>query len=230
MLHIGHTDRFDRPTSLQDADILTPFPNSTENTDFRDAGFTNHIFRLRQLQSEVADVMYQRTVPYQDQFVPNLQSRLDMWLAQAPQYPQHSYLANWLNHAYHNLCMFLHRPSVARPFPSSTDVQRCFEASSAVLRLYWEMHQSNSMDCTWMTIHWLFLAGVTHLYCIWVDEDIRNSLDWTITYRDTHSAGMVLSSLAERLRSAQKMPRIYHDLCAGTFRKYGEMYPQSDDE
>lgn len=190
----------------------------------------NHTFEMRKMQSEAADVLYQRTIPMNEDFIAGMQRRLDVWLEEAPLDMADSYVQDWFLHAYHNFCMFIHRPSVANPIPSATDLQRCFSASSAVLTFYWRMHRSNAIDGTWMAIHWLFLAAVTHLYCIWMDEDIRNSLDWTLVYRDTQSTSMILSALAERLSSAQRMPQIYHDLSTGTFKRYGEIYLHSDDD
>lgn len=190
----------------------------------------NLSFRLRQLQSEAADVLYQRIIPIRPGFVAHMQEALDLWMSDVSIGTFESSVRDWFNHAYYNFCMFIHRPSVAIAIPSSADLQRCYEASSGVLTYYWKMNRSKTIDTTWMAAHWLFLAAITHLYCIWVDEDIRNSLDWTIVYRETQSTSMILSAMAERVSSAQRMPQIYHDLCVGTFRKYGELYPHSDDD
>lgn len=76
----------------------------------------------------------------------------------------------------------------------------------------------------------LFLAGIVHLYSIWTLEDIRNNLDWSIVLNDTQTTSMVLAAMAERWTSAEGVPQVYHDLCMGTFQKYGELYPQHDSD
>jgi hypothetical protein len=81
-----------------------------------------------------------------------------------------------------------------------------------------------------MAIHWLFLAGIVHLYCLWTDVDIRNSVDWSIVLEDTQTTSMVITAMAERWSFAEGVPQVYHDLCIGTFRKYGELYPQHDSD
>jgi hypothetical protein len=209
---------------------MVPFPMDSEDDIPGKHRIANHCFRLRQLQSEAADVLYQRSVPYYPGFIDHVQERIDVWLEQVPREYLDSVAEDWFDHAYHNLCMFVRRPSVVNPFPSSSDLQRCFESASAVLKLYQKMHRISSIESTWMAVHWLFLAGITQLFCIWTDEQIRNSIDWTIIYEETHSTGMVLAAMAERLVSAQKMPQVYLELCTGTFKKYGELYAQSDDE
>jgi hypothetical protein len=209
---------------------MVPFPVDQEDDYPGKHSIVNHCSQLRQLQSEVADVLYQQSLPYYAGFIDQMQGRLELWLGQIPREYLDPAGVDWFHHAYHNLCIFVHRPSVMNPFPSSSDLKLCFDSSSAVLKLYQMMHKFNSIDSNWMAIHWLFLAGITQLFCIWTDEHIRNSIDWTIIYEETHSTGMVLAALAERLVSAQKMPQVYLELCTGTFRKYGELYAHSDDE
>ena len=99
----------------------------------------NHCFRIRQLQSEVADLLYQRLrpidVPY---YKVDVQERLETWRKEIPvlQIDKFEHMADWFEHAYHNLTMFIHRPSPANPQPTTEDLQHCFEAASEVIRRY----------------------------------------------------------------------------------------------
>ncbi|KAF2793925.1 hypothetical protein K505DRAFT_325115 [Melanomma pulvis-pyrius CBS 109.77] len=224
---VGNT--LGRPTGLPDVEISTQFPYS-KNCVVGNTEITNHCFRLRQLQSEVADVLYQRTQPFSAIFIDRTQHRIDDWLSAVPIATCPTEMIDWFHHAYHNLCIFLHRPSVANPDPTPRDIQTCFDSAQAVLRLYWKLYQSDAVDCTWMAIHWLFLAAVVHLYCIWTHDDIRNAVDWSIVLEDTQTTSMVLTAMAERWTSAERVPQVYHNLCIGTFRIYGELYPHSDSD
>jgi hypothetical protein len=218
-----------RPTGLQDAEISTHFPGAV-NASASNVDVTNHCFRLRQLQSQVADVLYQCTLPFSSTFIDNMQDRIDNWLSTVPTAADSVGMTDWFHHAYHNLSIFLHRPSVANPDPTSRDIQTCFHSAQAVLRIYWKLYRSDAVDCTWMAIHWLFLAAVVHLYCLWTHVNIRNNVDWSIVHEDTQTTSMVLTAMAERWTSAEGVPHVYHNLCVGTFRKYGELYPQSESE
>lgn len=115
---------------------------------------TNHCFKLRQLQSNVADVLYQCILPCDENFIEHTQHRIDYWLESVPSEACSSDMLNWFNHAYHNLLIFLHRPSVANPMPSSRDILHCFNSAQEVLRLYWKLYRADAVDCTWMAIHW----------------------------------------------------------------------------
>ncbi|KAH8881016.1 hypothetical protein GQ53DRAFT_848483 [Thozetella sp. PMI_491] len=218
-----------RPTALQDFYVDVLFPDTLEDQVGNGRLLLmNHCSKMRQMQSEAADTLYQSIRPYTEQFIPRMQQRADRWLAEAPLAGCDPAAADWIHHAYHNFCMFMHRPSLENPEPSSADLHKCFSSASVVMRLYWKMHKSNSIDATWMAIHWLFLAGVTHMFCIWVDESIRDSVDWSIVYEDMQTTSMVLSALSERWKSAESSPQLYHDLSVGTLRKFAELYPASE--
>lgn len=218
-----------RPTALQDFDVTTEFPETKADASGK-ALIANHCFKLRQLQSKVVDVLHHAIQPYYDIFVEDMQQRIDAWLSLVPINVCSAEMIDWFSHAYHNLCIFLHRPSVAIPNPSAVDIRKCFDSSQEVLRLYWKLYRSDAVDCTWMAIHWLFLAGIVHLYCLWTNEDIRNTVDWSVILEDTQTTNMVLAAMAERWSSAEGVPQAYHSLCIGTFQKYGELYPQWDSE
>jgi hypothetical protein len=181
----------------------------------------NHRFVIRRLQSEVADTLYHRTRNYYDGFIEDLQYRVDQWREAALAMAGDDQNAiDWFLHQYHHLITFLHRPSPANLQPSSYNFRRCFESSSSVIRLYGEMNVRGTIDCTWMAVHWLFLASMTNLFCLWVDNDIRRGVDWFEVNEDIHTASIVLTSMAEKWNSARGCLDVYSACALGTLRKY----------
>lgn len=223
---IGNT--LGRPSSLSDDMITASYPVSPSDLRQDDGAPDNltaaiHCFRLRRLQSEVADILYQRLRGIPPNFIRDVQMRLDKWRSEIPSQIQGSYIGNWFEHAYHNLCMFMHRPSPANPQPSTEDLECCFKAASEVLQLYSRLHAQGSVDSTWIALHWLFLAAVTHLFCLWTTPQIRESADWSRVNADIQDTCMVLAAMTERWHSSSKVLGIYRRLSRGTLKKYASI-------
>ena len=217
---VGNT--LGRPTALQDRFITANLPltgNSYQASE-NSVEISRHCFRIRQLQSEVADYLYQRISPAPPDYLANVQQRLDVWRSDIPVSICTPHTLDWFEHSYHNLTMFIHRPSPANPQPSTQHLERCFDAASHVLRIYSRLQLRGSVDSTWMAVHWLFLAAVTHLFCLWTGEHLRMSADWSQVNEDIRAASMVLSAMTERWKSGRKMLSIYRKLSKGTLNRY----------
>ncbi|KAK5180706.1 hypothetical protein LTR44_007020 [Exophiala sp. CCFEE 6388] len=226
---VGNT--LGRPTALQDVDIQTPFPDlDTDGTHdsypAANAAIASHCFQIRRLQSEAADMLYQKIRPMPAEWPTDIQRRVDQWLVEAPMSKASPQMQEWINHAYQNLIMFINRPSLISPSSSFEEAsKRSFSSASKVLKLYAKMHSRNAIDCTWMAFHWLFLAAVTHVFCIWTDVDIRVSADWKEINEDLQRTRMVLSAMVEHWRYGKKILDIYGQLCDGTIRLFVQLIP-----
>ncbi|CAM1501691.1 Fc.00g036750.m01.CDS01 [Cosmosporella sp. VM-42] len=217
---VGNT--LGRPTALQDSSITCNLPGEGSLGISAPLKIANHCFRLRQLQSEVADMLYQRTSDLIPNYIQTVQSRLDVWFREIP-IQNSDQVLEWFHHSYYNLCMFIHRPSPANPKPSSDDLQRCFDAASRVIQIYTKLDERGSIDTTWMAVHWLFLASITQLYCLWTDENFRREANWTRINDDIQSSTMIFSAMTERWKSGRKMLRIYRRLSKSTLAKYTQI-------
>ena len=175
---------------------------------------------LRQMQSQAVDTLYQCTRPATADSIDIFQARIDDWWRKTSLGDHPLHIQDWINHVTQNMTMFLHRPSVINPNPSAEDYQCCFSSASKAIRLYSKMLRNNSIDCTWMAFHWLFLAAITHLFCLWTNHQIQLSVDWNDFIEDIQTVRMVLSAMAERWRSGRKMLHIYSELSKGTIRIY----------
>lgn len=213
---VGNT--LGRPTALQDASITCSLPGATTGVPMS-LKIASHCFQLRRLQSEVADTLYQRTLHFHGEYIPAVQARLDDWLERIP-VGNSDHVLEWFHHSYYNLCMFIHRPSPANPKPGSDDMHRCFDAASRVIQIYTKLDERGSIDATWMAVHWLFLAAVTQLFCLWTDEDLRRESSWSQINDDMQSCTIILSAMTERWKSGRKMLRLYRRLSTGTLAKY----------
>ncbi|TPX11777.1 uncharacterized protein E0L32_007514 [Thyridium curvatum] len=222
---IGNT--LGRPTILEDGFITstlpmrTPFGLGISLKETRQREIAAHCFRIRQIQSEVADTLYQKLRQPSATFFADMQTRLQEWHETIPPHAASApHILDWFHHSYFNVTMFIHRPSPVNPQPSTEHLNKCFEAAGEVLQFYSKIHSRGGFDATWMAVHWLFLAAITHLFCLWTDEDIRRAADWAKVNDAIQSTGMVLSAMTERWSSGRKMPEIYRKLSSGTLAKY----------
>lgn len=217
---VGNT--LGRPTALPDSFITCKLPGASSQDAPLSLMIPNHCFQLRQLQSEVADILYHRTSDCPADYISNIQNRLDRWFDNIPIQSSNGVL-EWFHHSYYNLCMFIHRPSPVNPSPSSEDLHRCFDAASHVIQMYSRLDARGSIDTTWMAVHWLFLAAVTQLFCLWTDGNLRREADWSRINDDIQSSIMVFSAMTERWKSGRKMLRLYRRLSKGTLATYTQI-------
>ncbi len=214
---VGNT--LGRPTALQDRDINTLYPHNPSLTTSRPTeAWLIQTYKIRQLQSLCIDAMYQVSIPYTPEFVPMIQQKLDNWLAEAED-PSNE----WVLHSYHNLTITIYRPSKVNPSPSDDDLARCFTSSSAVITLYKRMLSHNAIDCTWMAMHWLFLACMTHLFCLWTSETVRTNASWNFVNEDLQSAIAALSTMVERWHWGRGCRDLYIKLARGTLRRFASV-------
>lgn len=213
---VGNT--LGRPTAMQDIFVSTPLPQSSGPVAL-------HCFQIRNLQSEAVDRLYHCIQPVPVNYTTDIMERLAAWRAAIPLEHCSRLSEDWFHHAYYNMVIFVHRPSPGKPQPSGADLVQCFEAASQVIRFYSKLQLGGAIDTTWMSVHWLFLAAVTHLYCIWENDDLRNNCDWAKTNDDIQACSTVLSAMAEKWKSGRKMIQIYRALSKGTLDRYVRIVP-----
>ncbi|KAI1625194.1 fungal-specific transcription factor domain-containing protein [Exophiala viscosa] len=204
---VGNT--LGRPTALQDVDIQTPFPElnidgTQDSYPAANAAIASHCFQIRRLQSEAADVLYQKIRPMAPDWPTDIQQRVGQWLIDAPMSQASPQMQEWINHAYYNLTMFINRPSLISATSSFEGAsKRSFASASKVLKLYAQMHSRNAIDY----------------------PEIRITADWKEINEDLQRTRMVLSAMVEHWRYGKRILDIYCQLCDGTIRLFVQLVP-----
>lgn len=73
----------------------------------------------------------------------------------------------WYEMLYHNGLLMLYRPSPALSAVSSRDpiiLQTIFAAAKQSITLYAHLHRSRRINYTWITLHAVFMAGLSYIY------------------------------------------------------------------
>lgn len=74
----------------------------------------------------------------------------------------------WYDLLYHNGNLMLFRPSPSIPDTTarnnSTALQRTFDSSRPAITLYASLHQTRKINYSWVTLHSVFMAGLSYIY------------------------------------------------------------------
>lgn len=136
----------------------------------------------------------------------------------------------WYEIPYHNALLLLYRPSPTFPHTGSFSdnvaenhlitLNNILSSSMAVIRLYAEMHLTRRLNYSWITLHAVFIAGLSYVYSISriIKEAKRrrtslpSSLEYTQIIDVTRTCSNVLVAINERWATARGSCEIFDHL------------------
>ncbi|GJD03145.1 fungal specific transcription factor [Colletotrichum higginsianum] len=76
--------------------------------------------------------------------------------------------AEWYDLLYHNGILMLFRPSstLCDATGNSTVLQHMFDSSQEAINLYANLHRSRKINYSWVTLHSIFIAGLSYVYAL----------------------------------------------------------------
>lgn len=200
-----------RPFSISDIDIDTPLPKETPDTKL-----AIQVIKLRQIQSSISTFIYKpaRLLGNPEEIDSTriqIVLELNNWARNFP-YKQSAHIAletkAWPVISYHNSLTILLRPvvlEVARLREKAPQnyirwFQVFADSASTICLSYKTMYLRGFFRCMWLTIHGCFIAGISFLYCLWLDQ-FMHVLKWkrsSIIYDTINACSSILYVLAER--------------------------------
>ncbi|WWD17585.1 hypothetical protein CI109_102026 [Kwoniella shandongensis] len=132
----------------------------------------------------------------------NTRAALDHWRSAIhPQqlnshHPEHALLLE-----YHKALHLLVQPFLAVPQRSSSHISTCATAAGSICQAYKTIHQSESAGFFLLDLHDILVAGVTLIYCLWLNEP---SIDSFTLLHDIGACSTVLFLISERWASAKR--------------------------
>lgn len=206
-----------RPFGISDVDIDAPLPLETPDT-----AVACHVVRLRRIQSSICSFVYKPQhhlfrIDSKEADATRVEIVLELnnWVLTFPakSEPLLSFeTPNWSLISYHNLMLLLLRPVVLEVLIHKRELNdRLIEwfkvftqLASAICLNYKEIHAKGKMSYTWLALHCVFVAGLSFLYCLWVDLSL-SVLEWRrrgVVYDTISACSSILYVLAERFSSA----------------------------
>ncbi|KAH8807396.1 fungal-specific transcription factor domain-containing protein [Xylogone sp. PMI_703] len=167
------------------------FPNEGGSldipNDYEYMNYSIHLFKMSQLISKIKTIFYR--LPRTRPFPPNLlevqsqvRNELEQWLSEVPSVVLFApadlklRLTLKLRNHYHGAMCLLHQPSQAIVQPTDQALQICYENAAERLRLLETLYESGNLVHSWRTVHDVFLAGTTVMYCVWISKTVRDTV------------------------------------------------------
>ena len=182
-----------RPLAINLDDVDTVLPelqsngqseSDTEDTEALSAPIAifNHITRYRILSGKVMVSLHSNRAHARDEASSaeariSLAQELGQWRSESknlrldtdPQEKtrQSSYLSSeWYELLYYNAVLMLYRPSPTISRRTPTALQAIFDASREAISRYALLHTSQRINYTWITLHAVFMAGLSYIYAV----------------------------------------------------------------
>jgi hypothetical protein len=130
----------------------------------------------------------------------------------------------WYELIYHNAMLMLFRPCPVLSDTGNTDtLRKLFKCSKEAVQLYASLHRSRKINYSWITLHSVFMAGLTYLYSLsrHFREKRRHSHSGTVLeadptaieiVNDTRACSNVLVAVSERWDSLRSCHEVFDRL------------------
>ncbi|CAH0052307.1 unnamed protein product [Clonostachys solani] len=198
-----------------------------------------HNIRLRRLWSKMAESLYLTTSRHEggeaDMLIDRLRQELEDWRLSIPDQlilsadPLSVFASrDWFQLAYEHSILLLYRHyiigeqqvAIHDPAERQEKIDRIFEecanSSRQMCMRYRRLYQSSSIQFTWGSLHILFLAGLTYLFCLWRCRSVRAKTRQTDVMNTCMACTMVLTITAERWSFATRYRDIFELLSVKT--------------
>lgn len=101
---------------------------------------------------------------------------------------------------------------------SNAALEECFVRARQICLGYRRIYQSSSVQFTWGSVHILFLAGLTYLFCLWHSSALRSKAKQSDVMSTCMACNTVLTIVAERWNLATSYRVAFETLSERTIR------------
>ncbi|KAJ6172183.1 fungal-specific transcription factor domain-containing protein [Penicillium chermesinum] len=233
-----------RPFGIAEQSMSTrlPDPYISEAADGYESGklevlhqrLANHIIKLYRLQSEIKHVLYHQiqgaTVAYPrpnyNLWFRDIQSRLRAWHDEIPAakqcdseciYAQQA----WWEASFSGTVLLLHRPNPLVANPSSESLKTCYDTACRCIRAIKTLQREGHITIVWESVHQLFMAGLTIIYCMWQSPQIRESTSVVDFATVSQDCAVALTALVEYFPEAKGCRDAFELVTSATLRWLG---------
>ncbi|KAI0173535.1 fungal-specific transcription factor domain-containing protein [Hypoxylon sp. FL1284] len=224
-----------RPFGIADQSINTglPDPYSPQHMGIGIQGqrMANHIIDLYKLESEIKHVLYHQlqgaTLAYPRANYPlwlrDVQPRLRAWKDAIPDVsqadPDSIYSQQcWWDARWLNAILLLHRPNPLVPRPTTESLETCFDAACQLIKANKTLQREGRICVIWQYVHGLFLAGLTMIYCLWEEKNIRDKARIIDVMNAAQDCASTLTALVERFPEASGCRDVFESLSSATLK------------
>ncbi|OTA52562.1 hypothetical protein K449DRAFT_379288 [Hypoxylon sp. EC38] len=115
---------------------------------------------------------------------------------------------------YHHNLMLLHRPSPAIPQPTIDSWKICYDSAVKTIMINFDLHRFSKLTNSWLTAHTVFVSGITFVYCIWAQPQIKIETSLEAFTRNATACTTILTFLGRTwsvaANAVEKFERLVH--------------------
>ncbi|KAJ5240900.1 uncharacterized protein N7469_002491 [Penicillium citrinum] len=189
-----------------------------------------HVIRLRIIWAKIHSLVYSGTVLKDTDnenhraSIIQLREDLEQWRSRMPELrPRRGKTLSifltkaWYELNYYGSILLLYRPQLAedKNTPDKIFID-CMEAASYICREYRRQYIGTDVKPTWSSLHFLFLAGLTYLHCLWSSSVASRSVRQSEVNKTCNDCTMVLVVIAEMWKGAAPYRDIFETLASHT--------------
>lgn len=187
-----------------------------------------HVFQSRYLwariHTELLSDMAAR-FPAPESRIEEFREELETWYATRPPVPAHLSdslvlfgCEDWFSTNYSFTILLLYRIKLTNNSGSVPDKVffDCFEAAGNVCRRYRRQFVGRLVGYTWQALHFLFLAGLTYLHCLWTSPAVRQASRHDQVSSTCMDCTILLAVMAERWEGVAPYRDIFEALTTRT--------------
>jgi hypothetical protein len=188
-----------------------------------------HVFRLRCLWAKIHTSLYSDTTlssPDSSTYprTEQIRTELEEWLASAPPIAPRTGDAlsifasrDWYDVNYNYCILLIYRGQLTDNSVVSEKVfMECLKAAENICQGYRRQYIGKSVNYTWGALHFLFMAGLTYLHCLWTSPAARKAVRYDKLSNTCTDCTIVLVVMAERWEGAAPYLEIFEALASRT--------------
>lgn len=136
----------------------------------------------------------------------------------------------WYTAVFNNAVLLLYRPSPSFPHSASSPSQineegnllQLWSAAKGSITAYADLHNKRRLNYSWITLHGVFIAGLTYIYCIGraLKDPYRTTPlpDYLEIINDTRTCSNVLVAICERWNIVRRSCEMFNQLSNAVIR------------
>ncbi|VUC26102.1 unnamed protein product, partial [Clonostachys rosea] len=195
--------------------VSEDFPVTPDETSGK-APYIRFFDRLKflRIQSEICSVNIGMRPP------PNSHLTHETWIADTERRISdamaHAVDPDWCMFMCRHATLLLHMPCARSPAPCERSIMKYFDAAVCTARAYWDLIESNNLDCPWHATHHCYEAGNLILYSLWHFRDlIKKHFTTNQVFEVVHQISGFFILVATRWAAAQHCGLLFDRLRTG---------------
>ncbi|PLB51406.1 hypothetical protein P170DRAFT_433416 [Aspergillus steynii IBT 23096] len=213
------------PSCVSDGAISAKFPSEVEDVCITRDGIATtiahsspskrislHLFRYRQIQSEMRTALYERPPPQcapvdLSRWQRQMHRQIDLWYQTTPADENFNDIekgvVKTLEVTYHTALLFLYRPSPNIPSPSSAQLLAMSHAAADMIQLYRQFFRERLLTIYWLAVENVYSAGISLLFGYAHSGQVREQMTLRFLEARVHTCSCVLWGMVEHFPAFQ---------------------------